>query len=318
MSKILEMILIVFLSFDNFEKIENFELILVDSLYSELGNYFKNRFKTKVENFHILNVLYNKLIDVKKLYLEINSFDLITFNEILNIIYNSKASTLQLSLFTKEIIYSSPYLYKVYRQTIRRKLIKEEIYDKTKKKKIKINEIFLKNIYQHFVKNLNNLFEILRNKKLSKFDIILNVPSPILNDDKYIIVIIKFIINIFIFFFHDENSYMNELSVISPSLIINGAKYLFMDEFLQNNNIKNENLLILDIRLKFYNIRNIHKFIPQKLKILYIGDFDAFSFGYFVDNITKYNFVKNTSLQQLSIKLNNNILILDEEIRIIY
>ena len=316
-SKILEMILIVFLSFDNFEKIENFELILVDSLYSELGNYFKNRFKTKVENFHILNVLYNKLIDVKKLYLEINSFDLITFNEILNIIYNSKASTLQLSLFTKEIIYSSPYLYKVYRQTIRRKLIKEEIYDKTKKKKIKINEIFLKNIYQHFVKNLNNLFEILRNKKLSKFDIILNVPSPILNDDKYIIVIIKFIINIFIFFFHDENSYMNELSVISPSLIINGAKYLFMDEFLQNNNIKNENLLILDIRLKFYNIRNIHKFIPQKLKILYIGYFDAFSFGYFVDNITKYNFVKNTSLQQLSIKLNNNILILDEEIRLI-
>ena len=315
--KILEMIIIIFLSFDNFEKIENFELKLVDSLYSELGNYFKNRFKTKVDNFHILNVLYNKLIGVGKLYLEINSFDLITFNEILNIIYNSKATTLQLSLFTKEIMYSSPYLYKIYRQTVKRKLIKEEIYNKNKKKKIKINEIFFKNIYQHFVKNLNSLFEILKNKKLSKLDIILNVPPQILTDDKYIIVIIKFIINIFILFFYDENSLMYELSVISPSLIINGAKYLFMDEFLQNNNIKNENLLILDVRLKFYNIRNLHKFIPQKLKILNIGDLDVLSFRYFVDNITKYNFVKNTSLQQLSIKLNNNILILDEEIRLI-
>ena len=315
--KILEMIIIIFLSFDKFEKIESFELILVDSLYSELSNYFKNRFKTKVDNFHILNVVYNKLIGVGKLYLEINSFDLITFNELLNIIYNSKASTLQLSLFTKEIMYSSSYLYKIYRQTIKRKLIKEEIYDKSKKRKIKINEIYFKSIYHHFVKNLNSLFEILKNKKLSKFDIILNVPPQILNDDKYIIVIIKFIINIFILFFYDENSLMYELSVISPSLIINGAKYLFMDEFLQNNNIKNDNLLILDIRLKFYNIRSLHKFIPQKLKILNIGDFDAFSFRYFVDNITKYNFVKNTSLQQLSIKLNNNILILDEEIRLI-
>mgnify|MGYP006916105927 CR=1 FL=1 len=315
--KILEMIIIIFLSFDKFEKIESFELILVDSLYSELSNYFKNRFKTKVDNFHILNVVYNKLIGVGKLYLEINSFDLITFNELLNIIYNSKATTLQLSLFTKEIMYSSPYLYKIYRQTIKRKLIKEEIYDKSKKRKIKINEIYFKSIYHHFVKNLNSLFEILKIKKLSKFDIILNVPPQILNDDKYIIVIIKFIINIFILFFYDENSLMNELSVISPSLIINGAKYLFMDEFLQNNNIKNENLLILDIRLKFYNIRSLHKFIPQKLKILNIGDFDAFSFRHFVDNITKYNFVKNTSLQQLSIKLNNNILILDEEIRLI-
>ena len=93
-------------------------------------------------------------------------------------------------------MYSSSYLYKIYRQTIKRKLIKEEIYDKSKKRKIKINEIYFKSIYHHFVKNLNSLFEILKNKKLSKFDIILNIPPQILyrkSDENSITITITFI-----------------------------------------------------------------------------------------------------------------------------
>ena len=120
--KILEMIMITFFSFENFEHLNNLELILIDTFYSELINYLNIKFQIQIDNFHILYLIYNKIIELKTLNLEINSFDIITFNELLSILYNSKASIFKLSLFTKEFFYSSQFLYKVYRQGIKKKL----------------------------------------------------------------------------------------------------------------------------------------------------------------------------------------------------
>ena len=313
-NQILEMILITFLFFGAFEKLENLELILFDIYYSEFISYFKEKIKIKIENFHIFDLVYNKLIELKSLKLEINPFDLITFDKILNILYNSNASTIKLSLFATEYIYSSPLLYKIYCQNIKSKLMKENINNN-----IQIfNDEFYKRIYPHFKKDLNSLFEILKNKTLSEIGINLNIPPQIISDEKYIIIIIKFIINIFILYYDNKESKTRELSIVSPSLVINGKKYLFFDEFLLNNNINNENLLILDIRLKLYNIKNLHKFIPQNLRILNIADLDIFSLKYFVDNITDYKFIKNSSLQQLTIRINNTIQKFDEEIKLIF
>ena len=313
-NQIFEMVLIILLFFGAFEKLENLELILFDIYYSEFISYFKEKIKIKIENFHIFDLVYNKLIELKSLNLEINSFDLITFDKILNILYNSNASTIKLSLFANEYIYSSPLLYKIYCQNIKSKLMKENINNN-----IQIfNEEFYKRIYPYFKKDLNNLFEILKNKKLSEIGINLKIPPEIINDEKYIIIIIKFIINIFILYYDDKESKTRELSIVSPSLVINGKKYLFFDEFLLNNNINNENLLILDIRLKLYNIKNLHKFIPQNLRILNIADLDIFSLKYFIDNITDYKFIKNSSLQQLTIRINNTIQKFDEEIKLIF
>ena len=312
--KILEMIMITFFSFENFEHLNNLELILIDTFYSELINYLNIKFQIQIDNFHILYLVYNKIIELKTLNLEINSFDIITFNELLSILYNSKASIFKLSLFTKEFFYSSQFLYKVYRQGIKKKIIKED--KKSNDRSLKFNDRFFKNIYHYFEKNLNSLFEILKNKNYKIFSIILNIPSPILNNDKYILAIIKFIMNIFILFFDDEESITEDISILSPSLVINSNQYLFIEEFLENNNIKNKKLLILDLHFKFYNIRNTHKFISQNLIILNIGDFDIISFKYFVDNITQYKFIKNTSLQQLSIKINKTIMQFNEEIKL--
>ena len=311
--KILEMIMITFFSFENFENLNNIELILVDAFYSEFMNYINIKFQIQIDNFHILYLAYNKIIELKTLNLEINSFDIITFNEILSILYNSKANILKLSLFTKEFFYSSQFLYKVYRQGIKKKVIKEE--KSSNNKKLKFNDRFSKNIFSYFEKNLNNLFEIIKNKEYKIFNISFNIPPPILNNDKFILVIIKFIMNIFILFFDNEQSITEDISIFSPSLIINGNKYLFIEEFLENNNIKNKKLLILDLNFKFYNVKNIHKFISQNLIILNIGDLDIYTFNYLVNNITKYNFVKNTSLQQISIKINSTIIKYNEEIK---
>ena len=312
--KILEMIIMTFFSFENFEHLNNLELILIDTFYSELINYLNIRFQIIIDNFHVLYLSYNKIIELKTLNLEINSLDIITFNELLSILYNSKASIFKLSLFTKEFFYSSPFLYKVYRQGIKKKFIKED--KQSNDRSLKFNDRFFKNIFHYFEKNLNSLFEILKMKNYKIFSIILNIPSPILTNDKYILVIIKFIINIFILFFGDEESITEDLSILSPSLVINSNKYLFIEEFLENNNIKNKKLLILDLHFKFYNIRNTHKFISQNLVILNIGDFDIISFQYFVNNITQFKFIKNTSLQQISIKLNRTIIKFNDDIKL--
>ena len=83
---------------------------------------------------------------------------------------------------------------------------------------LKFNDRFFKNIYHYFEKNLNSLFEILKNKNYKIFSIILNIPSPILNNDKYILAIIKFIMNIFILFFDDEESITED--ILRPHQVI--------------------------------------------------------------------------------------------------
>ena len=157
-NQIFEMVLIILLFFGAFEKLENLELILFDIYYSEFISYFKEKIKIKIENFHIFDLVYNKLIELKSLNLEINSFDLITFDKILNILYNSNASTIKLSLFATEYIYSSPLLYKIYCQNIKSKLMKENFNNN-----IQIfNDEFYKRIY-HFIKFIIEYLNIIIN-----------------------------------------------------------------------------------------------------------------------------------------------------------
>lgn len=314
-SELFLLIIFIFLSIYKYENLENFNLILVDSFYSEFSAFLKNQYHIKTNNFHILDIIHNKLIELNGLNLEINSFDLITFNELLRIILKSTASNLQLSFFTSEISYSSEFLYNIYYQNIKRKFIKENY---TNKNNLKFNDEFFKLIYPYFLKNLKIIFQIIKKKKLNSLGIIFNIPTAILNKEKYIIIIIKFILNIFLLYFDDADSKLTKLTISSSSLVINGAKYLFFEEFLQNLNIKNKNLLNMNIKLKFYNLKYIHKFIHEKLKIIDIGDFDIFSLKYLVDNISQYRFIRNNSLQKLSISLNKTILNLNEEIKIIF
>ena len=310
---ILEMILITIFSLNYHKALQNLELKLIDTYNDEIKDYFEKNLKLKIENFGLFDLIYNKLIKLKSINFELNLFDLITFRKLLEILYNNiDIHTLKLSFFASDYFYSSPYLYKIYQQNVKAKIIKHNYNEKNH-----FNDIFYKKIFPHFSRYLSYLFEIIKNKKLSTISLNINIPSPILNDEKYIIIIIKFIINIFILCYNDKDSEARELSILSPPLIIDGRKYLFFDEFLQSINIKSQYLLILNIRLKFYYIKNIYKFIPEKLRILNIGDFDIFSLKFFVNNITDYKFIKHSSLQQLSIKLNDTIIKFSDELQLI-
>ena len=316
---ILEMILITLFSLDYFQNLKKIELILNESYFYECCSYFRNSSKINIGNSHIFDFIYNKLIKINSLSLEINSFDLITFNRMLKILYNNNnLLSFKCSLFSSDCTYFPQAIHKTNNQNIINKFIKINQNDNINDLNFRSEEKFFRNIYNTYERNLKHFFEIIKlKKKLKILGFNFDIPFPILNDEKYIIIIIKFILNILLLCIdNDSDSIIEELIILSPYLVINGYKFLFFDKLLDNIH-NNKCLIKLNIQMKLYNIINIHKLISERLKILNIGDFDLFSLKIFVENITNYNFCKISSLEEIGISLNKTIFKLDEDVKLI-
>ena len=310
---ILQMIFITLNYLDCIENLYQIELIFNESYYYEYSSFFRNVCKLDIGNSHILDFIYNKLINMSSISFEINFFDLVTINRILKILYNNNnLSSLKFSFFSSDHTYFPEAIYKIYNQNLLNKSMKKNINDFKKNSYHKLEDIFFKNIYPNFEKFLNYFFEIIKEKNLKNLGLNINFPASIVNDEKYIIIIFKFILNIILLSIENVESCINILIILSVNLVINGNKLIFFDKFLENINNNNDTLLNLNIQMKFYNIINIHKLINNKLKILNIGDFDIFTLKHFVFNISKYNFCKNSSLEKISISLNKTITNLDD------
>ena len=309
-----EIIILSLFSLNTYSKLENIEIILNKNYYNEINNYIRNRCQVQIENYHILDIINTKLTYMKCLNFEINSFDLMTFSKILKVIYNNNnLSSLKISFFSSDCTYSPESLYRIYNQNIDTKYMESDIIN-NKGLDFRIEDKFYKEIYPHFVKNLNYFFELIKNKKLKTFGLNLDIPPAIVNDEKYIIVIIKFILNILLLYIDNNKSYIQELIILSSNLVINGHKLLFFEKLLENIN-DNKSILNLSIQMKFYNITSIHKLISEKLQILKIGDFDIFTLKYFTNNITKYKFCKNSNLKEISISINRTINYMNIELK---
>lgn len=314
---ILEMIFVSLYSLNYIINLEEIELIINYSYYYEFQSFCRNVCQIDIGNSHFLDYIYNKLIKMNSLSFEINSFDLITFNKILKILYNNEnLLSLKCSFFSSDYTYFPQSIFQIFNQNQKNKMLKINKIKYEKGLSFRIEEKFYKAIYPDFQKYLNYFLGIIKSKKLKEIGLNFDAPSPLLNEEKYIITIFKFILNIILICMENKESSVEKLIILSPSLVINGNKYIFFDKFLKNihNNICLSNF---SLQIKFYNIINIHKLISQKLKILNIGDFDLVSLNYFVDNISKYDFCKNSFLEQISISINKSIIKLDDEIKIL-
>ena len=315
-TNIFELIYFTFFCLDNFPNLEEIGIILNENFDYECQSYFRNELNLNIGNFHLLNIIYKNLLFMKRLNFEINSFDLITFIKLLQIIYNNNNLTsLKVSLFSSDSSYFPPAIYKVFKQNRENKLMKKKI-NNNKNLDFRIEDIFFKSIFPHHTKYLKYFFEILKNKKLKTFGINLSIPSQIIKDEKYLMVFIKFILNILLLYLGESVSKAQELIILCPNMVINGNNLLIFDKFLQNLN-NNKIISNLNIQIKFYNIINIHKLISEKLEILKIGDLDFLSFKCLVNNITKYKFCKNSNLNSISISLNRTIREVNDEMKLI-
>ena len=314
----LENIFIIFFSLNYFEKLEKVELIIDESYNYEYTSYFKNVGNISIENSHILDFAYNKLINISFLNFEINFFDLSTVNRIFKLLYNNAyLISLKFSFFSSDSSYFPQNIHKINIRNIKNKLLKKnkkQIYNKLN---FKIEDKFFINFYPYFERNLNYFFEIIKKKNLKTLGLNLEMPSQIVNDEKYNIIIFKFILNILLLSVGNNKSTIEELIILSTNLIINGNKLIFFDEFLKNINNNNNTLKSLKIQMKFYNIININKLVSNKLKIINIGDLDLFSLNFFIKNIDEYHFWKNSLLEQISISLNKTIIKLDDEVNLL-
>ena len=313
----LENILITFICLNNFETLEKVELIIDESYNYEYISYFKNVGKINIENSHLIDFAYNKLINLSFLSFEINFFDLSTVNRIFKLLYNNVyLISLKFSFFSSDSTYFPQNIYKINNRNLKNKLVKKNKKDINNNLNFKIEDTFFTNFYPYFERNLNYFFEIIKKKNLKTLGLNLEMPSQLVNNEKYIIIIFKFIINILLLYFDNNESTVEELIILSSNLVINGNKLIFFDKFLENIN-KNNSLISLKMNMKFYNIININKLIGNKLKIINIGDLDLFSLNHLIENIDKYNICENSLLEQISISLNKTIIKLEDEVKLL-
>ena len=205
-------------------------------------------------------------------------------------------------------------------------LYKEEKMIYIKEKEIKDLEMdyFLLNhkFNADFEKNIYLLFDTIKNNINHYKEIIfrIDLPSLILSIDKYINLIIKFIINIIALITFSKNE-INIFKIISPELILDGRttpflRYLFKK--LNNNNDKiTRNLTEIIFKCKIYRIPDLFNFCLYKninnIRIISIGDIDFESFSGFMELYNK-NIDKMVNLKILKIGLNNSIISYDDKV----
>ena len=221
---------------------------------------------------------------------------------------NIDLKSLQISFFASRISYSPQYLYKLYQQN----------YDKNEiEKGIESPESYLfKEFLQYFIENFEILFELIKSRMttFTKLSFVFDIPDIISKRQRYLIVILKFILNI-LFLIDSHNSKVKKLIILSPKTILEPNSF-YIEEILDNINLAEKSIYLhdLSIQLQFYRISNIKNIISHRLTYLKLGDLDIFTLKGLTKHLCSYTFYKNSSLSVLTIGLLNNITKFTKEI----
>ena len=315
-----EMIFIYSYFLDKISKIKTLSLYFNDSYSLETEFFLKNE-ESKFDGFHFLFFI-NKIKELNEVNISFNSLDNRSFENILGIIaLNENISILRINFFTPDINFNIASLLKLcsMMKLSLQSLFKEQIinYINERNEKDLEMEYFILNHKLDFFyeKNICCLFNIIK-KNINNYEEIVfrfDFPILILSCDKYIIIIIKFIMNLLNLITYTKNR-IKAFKIISPKLILNGKitpslRYLFKELNTYNNNIYeyNQTLKELTLRCKISGIPNIFNICFNKLTIISIGDLDFESFNGFLNDYKK-NLNEMENLISLKIGLNNTII----------
>ena len=316
-----EMIFIYSYFLDKISKIKTLSLYFNDSYSLETEFFLKNE-ESKFDGFHFLFFI-NKIKELNEVNISFNSLDNRSFENILGIIaLNENISILRINFFTPDINFNIASLLKLcsMMKLSLQSLFKEQIinYINERNEKDLEMEYFILNHKLDFFyeKNICCLFNIIK-KNINNYEEIVfrfDFPILILSCDKYIIIIIKFIMNLLNLITYTKNR-IKTFKIISPKLILNGKitpslRYLFKELNTYNNNNTyeyNQTLKELTLRCKISGIPNIFNICFNKLTIISIGDLDFESFNGFLNDYKK-NLNEMENLISLKIGLNNTII----------
>ena len=303
-NKVLDLIIITTYYIRILDKLHALNMKCPDVFSSEIRECYNSINNTKEINF------LNLLVDVDHLNIldiEFNSLDFINFEKILGLINaNSNLSSLKLIFFSFDKFYSLGGIFKILSDINDPNLSMDLLNKNQNFENSVLNQFFL----DKFQKNLEILSILLRNrhKSLNELSLLLDIPTLILNNDNYILSLIKFIINVFIFFCFDKNQ-IKIFKLIAPLINLDNRKTIFLNNLFGKvtpDNLNNVHTLIL--QFNFYKMNNIINLLSANLTTLSIGNFDLDTFSSFVTKITSDEFLKESKLVNIKIVLNENII----------
>ena len=303
--KILELFCIVILGILRVKKFKNFDLILNDCYYKEYinsfgRNYESHKLPSSINNFHILNFFIKKMTVLHDFNIEFNSLDYLTFYKLLSLIKkNEKLVSFQISFFSSLITYTPQYLYKLYIQNSDKKEIcNSRMYSPESN--------LLNELLAYFVENLEVLFELIR-IKINNFQLLsfnFDIPDIIAINQRYLMVIIKFILNI-LFLVDNKKSSIKKLVILSPKTSFDSRNMSNIESVIDTINMDANNKQIneLSLQFQFYQIKNISNFISHNLTILKLGDMDISTLKELSIYLCSFRFFQNSKLRTLTIGL---------------
>ena len=321
----LNFIKIILLLINGLNKIKNLnkiDLILNNSYSEEINNFFKKEifependdklnslFFSKMKDFHILELILTKLVKLKTINCEFNSLDISTFNQILKALYiNQNITTLNLSFFTSDITYLQQSLYKKYNPSFS---------DTELDYRGDVENSILEKILPLYTQNLRSFFDILKLKSFYNFGVNMDFPDILENNNKYMLLITKFILNLIIYMYSKDNfsDSIEKLLIICPKLKLNSDYYPFVDKILSRINKDNaKNIKELSFQAQLYKIVNIKNIISESLVNLNIGNCDIITFKSLVLYLTSYKFSKNSNLEKINLGLVKTMRVLNREL----
>ena len=326
---IFDIMLMTICGITRIESIKKLNLLSNDFYNKDLINYMIKFYELDVasidDEYHVLDMFYNKTKNLDLLNIEINSLDIVSFDKIIGIIYKNKSlNSLKLSFFSSDVSYLSITLLKVYEQIKTNEDIAQYVINKGKNLTLEnFEKKIVKDISSFFIDNLYLLFEIIKNNNnLEEIGLNFDLPSILIDNINYKIPIFKFILNLIFLIDNNENQNKNKiktLTLLSPYTIFdnrfeNEIDLIFKDITIYKNT---KSLKELNVQFKFYNMIYLKNLISPNLIELSIGDLDLISFDKLVNYLSSFDFSNKSVLNKLNIKIMNTITSFNTDIKII-
>ena len=326
-NKELDMIIITASFIRIWDKLHALNIKCPDTFNSEIKEsfYLKN-----IKIYNDLSFL-NLLTEIKKLNIlniEFNCLDYMNFAKILGLISsNFNLSTLRLIFFSNDKFYSPGGIYKLLNDLNEKSIILINKYIIKKKnsqnlKNTDFEELILNHyLLERFQQNLETLCSLVKHhrKSLIELVVILNLPTILINNDRYNLSLIKFIINILIFLAFDKHT-IKVIKIISPLLKLDPRKNpILNDLFNKITEIQHKKFLsnvhTLYLQLNLSHMSNINNLITKNLNTLNIGNLDIPTFNSVCNLITSEEFINESKLINLKIVLQGSITKYDEDMK---
>ena len=272
-------------------------------------------------NFNFFNFFLQKNI-FKQIIIDFNSIDYETFDKIISFIYNNNSlGKLKISLFPKENFFSIENIFNINNN---KNIFKNINFNSNNNNNIienneTLNVKILKNNFNIFKMNLKNFFILIQQlDNLTFISLILELPSILLEINSYSMIILKFILNFFIYIFINKNlikknlknkNFLQNISLIT-NISFDNRKFPFLNNFFKTNfkNLINYNIENLTIKAKFFELKNIINIIHFNLTYLNLGELDIQTFTSIINYVTSSEFSIKSSLTTINLSLNKTIL----------